>query len=212
MIQPVSSARVFDVEIEMVPPGATPEQELERLEAHAQNGDSQHLDAVVLDADERGLENAVQWVRSFNDEYLRRQAATYPDTWENALQPQPSPTLRSIPPVLVVLASPSGLGGNLGEFEAKLAAGGAVVYEKPSQWELPANFVNRLREELAETYSRFWADEQSGEMEQEQETVRAPAGEPDLAPYLAPVYQLSEENFEALLERGRNPNPLETGD
>jgi hypothetical protein len=87
-----------------------------------------------------------------------------------------------------------------------------VVYEKPSQWELPANFVDRLREELAETYSRFWAGEQKMDTAQEPETIRAPAGETDLAPYLAPVYQLSEEDFEALLERGRNPNPLETGD
>ena len=51
MIQPVSRAHAFDIDIEMVPPGATPEQELERLEAHAQNGGAQHLDAVVLDAD-----------------------------------------------------------------------------------------------------------------------------------------------------------------
>jgi hypothetical protein len=146
MIQPVSRAHAFDIDIEMVPPGATPEQELEKLEAHAQNGGAQHLDAVVLDADERGLENAVKWVRTFNDEYLRRQAATYPDAWENALQPQPRRALRPLPPVLVVLASPSGPGGDLGEFEAELAGGGAVVYEKPSRWEMPANFVDRLRE------------------------------------------------------------------
>ena len=212
MIQPVSRARALDIDIEMVPPGATPEQELERLEAHAQGGGAQHLEAVVLDADERGLENAMKWVRTFNDEYLRRQAATYPDAWERSLQPQPSPALSPIPPVLIVLASPSGSGGDLGEFEAELAAGGVVVYEKPSQWELPADFVDRLREELTETYSRFWTDEQSGGMEQEPETTRAPAGEPDLAPYAASVYRLSEEDFEALLERGRSPNPLETGD
>lgn len=213
MIQPVSRAPAFDVDIEMVPPGATPEQELEKLEAHAQGEGAQHLDAVVLDADERGLENAVKWVRAFNDEYLRRQAATYPDAWENALQPQPNPALRPIPPVLVVLASPSGPGGDLGEFEAELASGGAVVYEKPSLWELPANFVDRLREELAETYARFWADEQNKGTAQEPETtIPTSPGEPDLAPYVSSVYQLSEEDFEALLERGRNPNPLETGD
>ncbi len=205
-------AQTLDLAIEMVPLGTRPEQVLEELTSHAQAPGAQRLDAIVLDADERGLENAVEWVRTFNGEYLRRQAATYPEAWENALQPRLSQAPRPVPPVLIVLASPSRLPGELGDVEAQLAAGGAVVYEKPPNLGPLTNIVDRLREELTESYSRFWTDEQETGEPQEQEKIQAPEGQPDLGAFLAPIYRLSDEDFDALLERGRRADPLATGE
>lgn len=205
-------AQALEVAIEMVPREAGPEQVLAGLAA--QSSKAQHLDAIVLDADERGLENAVEWVRTFHGEYLRRQAVAAAEAWENAFRPRPSqePPSPPVPPVLIVLASPDRLNQGLGDVEARLAGGGAVVYEKPSDPGWLANIADRLHEELTETYARFWAAEQRTGEWQEPEAVHGPEGQPDLAPYIAPLYQLSDEDFEALLERGRGADPLATGE
>jgi hypothetical protein len=205
-------AQTLEVAIEMIPRDTDPEQVLEELAAHAQASGAQHLDAIVLDADEQGLEKAVEWVRTFNSEYLRRQATTSPEAWENALRPRPNQASRPVPPVVIVLASPSRLNQELGNIEAQLAGGGAVVYEKPFDQGAMADFAERLREELTETYSRFWADEQNEDEQQSPKTSREPTGQADLGAYLAPLYRLSDEDFEALLERGRSADPLATGE
>jgi hypothetical protein len=112
--------------------------------------------------------------------------------------------------VLIVLASEDRLDESLGDIEAQLAGGGAVVYGKPRGLsKTPSVLVRWLRAELTEVYSRF------GE---EQESVGEPAafqaaeGTPNLDAYLAPVYRLSDEDFEALLQRGRSVDPLATGE
>jgi len=202
----VMGSEPAQVSVAPVRPGAQPKDVLDHSlmgPRHGRHG--QPLDAVVLDAEEWGFEGVIDWVRRFHEAYLERQAESAPEAWMDALQPT-----RTVPPVLVV-ATPPGLD------QHRIAAAGAIVYEKPSSASLD-QVTGRLRQELAEAYSRFEAGElgfsPAGQTELEEPRAgQEPALEPsDLEAYADPVYRLSDEDFEALLDRGRTEDPLEVGE
>ena len=207
----------FEISLFWASPVSDPEMVLDQLSAPSAERAGQPWDAVVLDADERGIGEVVSWASRFHDACMRRQGQPDLSAWERADLVADRP--RAVAPALVVLASPAQLERTTAEEEARLLTYGAMLYERPLDLRLGSSELTAwLSQELNQLYMPLRTDGEeflSGDSvpsERSGADLDLPREPEDHAAYVDPVYRLSDEDFEALLRRTALDDPLATGE